>query len=107
MCLLLLHYRPKASGVSDEATTFVETHQVLNKLFEVDLRGVNDASGVLKVRDKNPLWIMKIKNKFRPMIFYPGKAVFLDTSPEAAQEWEKYTVTTAELAAETAKHIAA
>ena len=55
MFLLLLHYRPKASGVSDEASTFVETHQVLNKLFEVDLRGVNDASGVLKVRDKNTM----------------------------------------------------
>ena len=84
-------------------SSFAGSNYLLGTKFVVDLRGVKDASGILAVRMLSPMHVKRLKDKFEIPLFLSAKAVFLDDSESALEEWKKYEVTDAEVDTESNK----
>ena len=84
-------------------SSFAGSNYLFGTTFNVDLRAVSEASGMLAVRMISPVHVKMLKDTFEIPLFLPAKAVFLDDSDEAKQAWKPYEMSGEEINAESQK----
>ena len=86
----LYNCRDKAAEDRAKVKKYFDDGRLFARTIGVDLRGVEDSSGILSVRTVNPHRVKQLMESFRFSDFGAAKVMIVDTGCES--KWEEYDI---------------